>query len=250
MPKQTRLDDNARIYQPRKEQTEKEKLRDMTLKNKILYIWDYYRVQGFITLAVLIMLGYFIYSVAVPKPEVRLSVAMINNTVDPTLLDDLSNQFATHLKLNEQKETVDINYSFHFNSTSSYAMSQRQALFTYIAASEIDVIIAPKSVFSGYAYNGYFKKLSDLIPTDLYSSLTDYFFESNQESNPKNEVYGIYLTESDFYMKAFGMDKETNEAVLEKYFSNSDPYVIGILTNSKHKENATEFIRYLFQVFP
>ena len=52
MPKQTRLDDNAAIYQPRKEKSEKEKLRELPWSKKFEYMWEYYKVHALIIVAI------------------------------------------------------------------------------------------------------------------------------------------------------------------------------------------------------
>jgi ABC-type molybdate transport system substrate-binding protein len=110
-------------------------------------------------------------------------------------------------------------------------MNMKQALATYISTSEVDVIIAPESQFYGYAYRGYFSKLSDELPTDIYSSLTDQFYITDMEEDTEKDAYGIYLTDTKLYK---------NNTV------NTEPYVLGILVNSEHREASVDFIRYLF----
>ena len=95
-----------------------------------------------------------------------------------------------------------------------------------------DVIIAPESEFKSLAYAGAFSKLSDQLPTDIYSSLTDKFYLSNTESNAEQTPYGIYLADT----KLFKDNKK-----------NSERYIIGILANSHHTDNSIEFVRYLFK---
>ena len=111
----------------------------------------------------------------------------------------------------------------------------KQALTTFVAAAEVDVIIAPESEFESYAKLGFFDKLSDQLPTDLYSLLTDYFYISQLQEDPEKSVYGIYLSDTDLF---------------KENANNTDPYIIGIVGNSKHKQNSIEFIRYLFHLYP
>ena len=42
LAKETRLNDSAEIYKPRDEKTERQKLKDMSFKDKITYFNDYY----------------------------------------------------------------------------------------------------------------------------------------------------------------------------------------------------------------
>lgn len=235
MPKQTRLGDNAELYQPRKVQTEKEKLHDLTGKKRITYLWEYYRIHALVTIAVVGLASYIIYGIVTPDIETKLYVAIVNNSIDDQVLTDYAGKMTEYLQLNPEKENVLINSSFYFNSTPDYSMNMKQILTTMVSAQEIDVFIAPESEFKTHAYYGFFDKLSEQLPTDLYSAMTDRFYLSDLEDNPEKSVYGIYLTDTDLFK---------NNA------RNDDPYVLGIIANSKHKNNAIELIRYLFQSFP
>ncbi|MDF2941208.1 MAG: hypothetical protein K0S01_66 [Herbinix sp.] len=231
MPKQTRLDENAVIYQPRSEISEKEKLRDMSFSNKLSYLWEYYKIHALVSIGAIALASYFIYSIVTPNIEPQFYAVVINNTIADDVIEKYQADFADYLQLDPKTESIDINAAFNFNGTDEYSMNMNQVLSTYVAAAQVDVIIAPESEMASYAYNGYLDKLSDQLPTDIYSSLTDNFYLSDLEEDPEKNVYGIYLTNTKLFA-----DNANNE----------DPYVIGIVSNSKHKENAVEFIRYLF----
>jgi hypothetical protein len=231
MPKQTRLSDDAEIYKPRKELSEKEKLRDMSLKGRLEYLWEYYKLHAAIGAAVIGLIVYIIYNIVTPDVVTQLHAAVINDPIGEEVWVQYETQFSDYLNLNPKTDRVLINNSFYFNAESQYAAEMQTALTTYVAAKELDLIIAPESYFSSYAYNEFMGKLSDELPTDIYSNLTDYMFLSDTESNPEKAVYGIYLNDTKLFKE--------NALV-------GDPYILGIVVNSKHKENAVEFIRMLF----
>jgi hypothetical protein len=233
MPKQTKLGENAEIYQPRKKQTEREKLRELPTKKKITYLWEYYRVPAFVVIASVALISYIIYIMVSPKVETKLYAAIIDNTVNEQTLTEYQTAFAKHLNLDPKKEAVNFNSNFYFNGADE--VTSRQVLTTYIAAKEVDVIIAPESEFKNFAYYGYLDKLSNSLPTDLYSSMTNRFYISDSQDDKEKNAYGIYLTDSDLF---------------KNNTDNSDPYVLGIVVNSNYKDNAVEFIRYLFHLFP
>jgi hypothetical protein len=231
MPKETKLDESAVIYQPRQELTEKQKLMDMSAKGRISYLWEYYRVPALVVVAVIALSSYFIYEFIKPDIETQFYAAIINNSISDEVWEQYTTDFTEYLELDPKTEDVLLNRNFYLNSSGDYAMNMQQALSTYIAAGEIDVVIAPESTFKEYAYFGFFEKISNQIPTDLYTSLTDYVFLSDTEEEPEKNVYGIYLTDT----KLFAENA-----------NNTDPYVMGILANSNHKENAAEFLRMLY----
>ncbi len=235
MPKQIRPDEqDALIFHPMEKQTEKEKLREMNFQGKLSYLWYYYKWYFIGTVAFIALVIYFINTILHPSASPKFYAAIINNPIEDNTLQEYKDDFAKHLQLNPKKELVEFNTSVYFDKGNSYTSAMAQALTTYISTKQVDVIIAPESVFKTYAYNGTFKKLSDELPTDLYTSLTDQFYLSNTEGDKKeNSVYGIYLTNSELF---------------QRNANNIDPYVLGIVVNGLHEENAIEFIRYLFHI--
>lgn len=233
MPKQINMDDDSSLYQPLKEQTEKEKLREMNFQGKLNYLWEYYKWYAIGAIAIVALIIYFIYSILNPAIKPQFYAAMINNTIDNHYIQQYSDDFEEHLQLNLKRESVELNTTFNFGVDDQYTFSMTQALTTYISSSEVDVIIAPESIFKGYAYGGTFKKLSDELPTDIYSSLTNQFYISDIEDDKEKNVYGIYLTDTPFY---------------KEYAINTDPYILGIVINAPHEDNTIEFIRTLFKI--
>lgn len=233
MPKQTVLNEDAEIYKPRKNMTEKEKLKNMPFKERLPYLWEYYKFHAIVTIAVIGLLVYTIIQIFTPDIETQFYAAIINNSISEDLWSQYAEDFSSHLELNPKKERVEINPTYYFNGAPEYALSMQQVFTTRIAVKEIDVVIAPESLFKDYAYNGYFTKLTEQLPTDIYSSLTDYFYLSNTDEDlDSKDVYGIYLSDTDLFKK---------NAI------NDDPYILGIVANYQHKENTAEFVRYLFQ---
>jgi len=231
MPKQTTLGDNAEIYQPRKELTEKEKLRDMPFKKRVAYLWEYYRLHAFIAIAAIAFVSYIIYGIVTPDVVTKFYAAIVNSPIDPKEFDTVKTDFEKQLQLDPKTEDVMLNSNFYFQSPEDN-MQMQQALVTYIATGQVDVIIAPESYIQNYASKGFLCKLSDQLPTDLYSSLTNDFYLSSTEDDPEKNVYGIYMKNSDLY---------------KNHDNSKDPYVLGILANTKHTDNSIEFIHYLFK---
>ncbi|MDF2510547.1 MAG: hypothetical protein K0S04_413 [Herbinix sp.] len=230
MPKQSRLEEPVTIYQPRELPSEKEKLKNMSTQEKINYLWEYYRLHalgGILTIAAII---YVIYQIVTPNISTQFYAAIIDSSLSTDAVETYTEDFSDYLELNPKLEDIQINDTFYLNSGSNYNI--QQALTAYIAAREVDVIIAPESQFLSYAQNDYFTKLSEALPTDIYSSLTDRFVLSSTTEDSEKNAYGIYLNDSDLF-KDVTYDGE--------------PYVLGILANYPHEENTIEFINYLFR---
>ncbi len=232
MPKQSKLDEQAVIYQPREKQTEKEKLKEMNFRGKISYLWEYYKIHAFVIVAVIALISYIIYKFVTPDVKTQFYAAIIDSAVNREVLEEYKQEFSDYLQLDPELESVELNDSFYLSSDGEYTSNLTQILSTYIAAGEVDVIIAPESAFNNYAYYGYTAKLSDELPTNVYSSLTDYFYLTETEDDPNHNAYGIYLTDSNLFG---GLEY------------NSEPYVLGIVANYPNEENTIDFIRFLFK---
>lgn len=232
----TTLDDSAEIYKQREEKTEKQKLNEMAFKEKIVYFNSYYRLKVIIIAAILIFVGYLAYSILAPTPDTVLYAAVVNNILDDTKITDLQNGFADHLGIDKKKQEIMVDASFNLgtdNDTSQYTIGNQQKLMTYFYASQIDIMIAPESIFKSYAASGTFSKLSDQLPSDLCNTLTDSFYYSTTTDDSNSSAYGIYLDHASIY--------DNSGKLIDKP-------IIGIVVNSKYKSNAVEFIRYILNL--
>lgn len=234
MPKQSRLEDNAEIYRIRNDATEKEKLHDMNFKEKISYLWGYYRIHALVTIGIIAFVAYLLFTIFRPRIDPVLYIAILNNPIsDELVINELQEELTQLLDVNTDNEKVIINNTLYLNDTGAFSTNARELIVTYIAARELDIIIAPESEFSNYTYAGCFVPLSEQLPTDLYSRLADQLYLSPTDDDPEYRAYGILMTENDLF--------------IEHAQKRSEPYIIGIVNNSLQKENATKTIRYLFE---
>lgn len=234
--KDTVLDDSAEIYKPREKKTEKQKLSEMTFKEKVIYYNNYYRLATIVVIAIIAAAAYLIYSIVTPKPETVLYAAVLNSAIDEQTASTLQTDFGEKLGIDPKTQEILIDTSFYLgndSNVSEYSMATEQKLATFFYAGQIDVIIAPESVFANYAHLGSFVKLSDELPTELCTALADSFYNSDTEDDKTSSAYGIYLDGAKIY---------DNKGEL------TDKPVIGIVANSKYKQNAVELVKYLFNM--
>jgi hypothetical protein len=77
---------------------------------------------------------------------------------------------------------------------------------------------------------GFFSKLTDLLPTEMITSLSDSIFETTTSDNPVSGAYGIYLDNAKLFKGAS---------------SAADRPVLGIVVNSKNQDNSVDYQKYL-----
>lgn len=237
-PQKTRLDDNAEIYKRRQPISEKQKLSEMDFSQKVEYFKNYYFKK---LLAVIVIGGFALWiliTMLSPKPERILNVAFINYPLEQEELNRMKTDLTEILNLDEEKQELFFDTSYDLINQ-DYASAEKITTYTYTG--EIDVFIAPASQFTKYAFSETFYPLTDLLPTDLYSTfeaedlLVSKTRANDEEIFPVDAtgpegVYGIYLRDHELF-------KDFETAM--------DPPVLGVVITAKNKENAITYIKYL-----
>ena len=242
--KRKTLDDDAAIYQKRQLKSEKTKLGEMTLKAKFSYFMTYYAVKTVLTLLILVGVSFALYSVLKPKIKPVLFVVSINNSIDNEVAIDLEEKVGALLDISDMEEVIVDNTFYIQNNeagmeTNTTAINQIK-LTTFIAAKEIDLIIAPEGVFSQYIKSGFFINLEDQLPNDVFVSLSEQLYFGNVEVDPEYE--------SDSYeTKPYGIMLDSLPCYENTDFPDDERRILGIVSNSLHKDNSISFIRYLFE---
>lgn len=231
MAKETRLDENAEIYQPRDERSEKEIFKSLTPEQKKQQFISYYLVPLIVAILIIGAIISLIYNYFAPRQDLVFELAVVNDYIpqdkQETFQSEIENLFITNK--DKQRILYDASYRIGDEYSSDYLSVEK--LTTYMYAGEIDIIIADKNYFEQNVQNGVFLNLAQILPSDLYSELTDNFYCSKVENDDDECAYGINLSSSQKYMSLGGINKEP---------------ILGIVANSKNQENSVAFIEYLF----
>lgn len=239
--KNTRLDDSADIYKKRSDKPERHKLKELHGKEKLQYFSDYYLKTVLVIIVIAVLSVYFVYSVwASQKVETILNVAIVDYAFLPETLNEAETRFGEYIGMDTETQKVLLDSSYYLSS-GDYSTIQK--LSTYILVGEVDIIIAKESVFQSYVLNGSISSLTDTLPADLYSMLSDQFCygrvrqaqdETVETATGPLETYGIYLDECPMF---------------QAQNSPEDRTVLGIVASGKHLENSFDFIRFLLQEY-
>lgn len=243
LAKETKLDDSAGIYAKRTKQTEREKVKDMTFKERVAYFNMYYLKKVVISICIIGILGSLLYQTLAPKPDELLNIAVINDYFDDKQINNFLNNLNTHFEVDPDKEKINFDYSYYISDSdmSQNTVSSIQKLSTYVAAKQLDVIITDEACFKSLTEDGYFISLTDLLPVDVYTELVDRFYtgavkeddlKGNISYGPQ-ETYGIYIDDSEIY--------KNSGTSIEKP-------VLGVISNSPNKDNTIKLIKYLLEL--
>ena len=231
--KKTTLNDDAALYSHREDVSEKEKWASMTTKERLRYFADYYLGKIVVTIIVLAVIGSIAYTMLRPRPDIMLSVAVVEDGINQPLYDDLKIKLEEAMGLDtEKQETVfDTGYNF---SNGDYQSWQKFSMLNLVG--DLDVTLMPKSLFEEYAPGNYFSTVFPYLSGDLSAALEPYYLEITLENDDGTEipdskaVYGIDLSSAWIYQNV----------------QREETMVLVINAAPKHAENIADFLSFLF----
>lgn len=231
--KKTVLGDEAALYSHKEDVSEKEKWQAMSKKERWQYFVDYYLLKIVAIVVTLAVVGSILYTMLTPKPEVVLSVAVVNDGANQSLYEALQTEFNAAIALDaETQQTVfDTGYNF---TNGDYQSWQKFSMYNMVG--DLDISLMPLSLFEEYAPGGYFSTIAARLPSDLYVALSEYLMETKQQDEEGNlipdseTVYGINLSSTWLY-----------EEIQEK-----EPMILVINAAPENADNIEKFLELLF----
>lgn len=200
------------------------KLKEMTMKKRCSYFWDYYRYHVIGACLILVLMGTVIREVA-NQSTILLNVViseMINERTDVTELEQQLTQLVKSEA--EENETIRI-YTYPFNNIESSSSDLTQVYLekfvAQVAISELDVFILEENDFSYFYEQGLFKPLDELLQEVERIDSSDYLLAED------DHVYAIRL-EGNKLLEAKGIETKNK--------------VVTVLSNSLRQEESADLI--------
>ena len=200
------------------------KLKEMTMKKRCSYFWDYYRYHVIGACLILVLMGTVIREVA-NQSTILLNVViseMINERTDVTELEQQLTQLVKSEA--EENETIRI-YTYPFNNIESSSSDLTQVYLekfvAQVAISELDVFILEENDFSYFYEQGLFKPLDELLHEVEGIDSSDYLLAED------DHVYAIRL-EGNKLLEAKGIETKNK--------------VVTVLSNSLRQEESADLI--------
>lgn len=228
--KKTVLNDEASIYQKRKNEYSTNDMKNMSGKEKWDYFKEYYMKKVLIVLAVIIFICMFVRDVIMDKSECLLNVAFMQEC-QVVEYDDMKTSLEEYLGFENEDEFVSINNYNLENAQVNMSFS------TLVASGSIDVVICPYEYFKEASAEGIFADLSEVMPKEMYNELSDKLLISRTEEvdYEDNVTYGEELP--------YGIDI-SDSSVLKEVSDYEGQAVICVLLNAPNKVNSIKTISY------
>jgi hypothetical protein len=199
-------------------------LKSMSRKEKIEYIWDYYKLHIISVIVVIAVIASFIHG-QLTKIDYVVNVTIIGNAINESKKEEAEKKFTSLvIKEGEQRKQALIDVITTDKSELSYEMMQK--FVVRIAAGEIDVVILDKGFFDSFVKQDMFIPLESISQINL-SDIKQSKIEASGSTNNK-AVYAISV-EGNKELEAMGYDTKNK--------------VLGIMASSKNKDNGIKVFK-------
>ncbi len=213
--------------------SELEKLKKMNRKDRIWYIFAYYKLHILAALCILILIYVCTTAIYHSTFTDALHCLYVNSrSEEPTNLKPLEEDFAGWLGLGKKEiiraETAFISYG---ENATRYSLANMEKITALSMARELDVMVCDVETLEHYSQMDAFLDLEETLPPELASKIQDRLYRA-VGSDGRQHAYAIDLGGTPF----------AEDSALAQ-----DPPLIGIISNSRRTSTAIGLIRYIFQ---
>lgn len=201
------------------------------MKNKLIYIWDYYRVQIAFAIILVAVAISVIYK-ASHSIETDLYIGFVNVTMGNDLRSYLIEDPSLEIRPYENLLLADTSTGKNLE----YTIASQTKILASIETKQLDFVILDEDGFGALSQNGYLLDIKDYINSNcpaISNELEEYYVKNvdlTDESNPVEYYSGINLN--------------CNQQVKDAAF-NSNIY-LGIIKNTPRNSTVNDYLLYLF----
>ncbi|MDD4302283.1 MAG: hypothetical protein PHS03_07390 [Sphaerochaeta sp.] len=186
--------------------------------------------KSLVTLFILVLLvGVYVGDLFIQRQkEIVLQLFVANDEQDVFKASTLEKELGRLFNIQKnQRVIVDDSLYVVFGSADRYIESSLSKIYAYMAAKELDILIAPRHVVEHYVAGLPMTDLSTLVETNPSLEIITPHLEMAEDSNGQRNTYLLNLEES--------------------RYANSDASVLVIPESAPNKEVIIGFLEYLFE---
>ncbi len=218
----------------------KQKIKEMTWKQKISYFWEYHKWYVIIPLAVIIFLVTFITSFLEEIKESAITVAIVNAKDAYAASEMIKNEYAAQMNIDTEKTPVRVETGFRHPKVMDNAAAADTTTVTsiqkyqgMITNANIDVTVSPTWSVDEYQLANVYLDLLQVLPKE--------FLDQH-----KQQLY--YAKNSEGKEVAVGICLEGKTAELFGEFYDDGTPVMTISSFTKKPEEAVRFVLWYFEI--
>lgn len=217
---------------------ENKKMKNMSFFQKCQHIWIYYRFRIIVSLIVIVSLVAVVVTLYRNNYERSFFCVIVDGELEGSYdrTDYLTTHFTEYLGIDGKSQRVifDNNYTFKINGISDTALYDIETLITRAGGQTIDGFI------SEYKYALILNSDEGFFLEDLRECFTE-------EELEELEDYLIYYTDKNGNKTPLSIDISSTKFITEAHVGMERP-CFGIVSSSLQKENAANFVRFLFDM--
>lgn len=238
---------------------EREELKQKSLKERLSYYIYYYKWHALTVIAVIAIIISLISNMLSRKD--CAFYACLLNSVDMPQSEEYVQSFADYagIDTNEYDAIFDTTMSINDDARNEITLTTYQTLTVYIAAGDLDILIAAPEVAERYANEQIFYDLRDLLTPEMISLCEPYFYYVDQAivnaaleaKNNMPDYEAVYPDprhpEKMEVPIPVGLYLDDCKKLKENFYFGNDEPVLGVLINSPHVGAAVKFIEFIIQ---
>lgn len=217
----------------------KEKMRPMTVRQKISYLFTYYK-GWLIGLLLVAMLGAYVGDVLIQRQkETVLQGFFVNDVYRFFDSEELEKELSPILNLQKNQNIIfdDELYIDLEGGATDVSAASNGKIIAYMAVGELDFVVCCEELYQHFATSVPMADLSEILTPELYEKLRPYISEG------KNEL------EAGVFSDSFPAVLELSQChfIKDKPYGDENSYYLFVPYSAPHRENICKFIEYLFQ---
>ena len=220
--------------------SEKKKLKNMSLGDKLWYIWEYYKLHMLGIVLAIAAIWIIAGSLYRQTFDTRLSIAIINDKSSGfSTTESFEADLKSYLDFGP-KDLLELDTGltadFDAPAMSEYDYASLAKISALVASKSLDVMVSDEKTIRHYAEQGAFSDLTELLPTDLLAKVEDHLIEM-----PVAQEEGQTPTPAPVALSIEGTRMFDGTGI------SVDSPTVAIMGNSLRKEDAVALISYLFE---
>lgn len=243
-------------------------MKSLSAKQKLQYIWDYYKLPLIGICILLYVVSYLIYGKLTQK-DIPLYIALINVSMSDTRADELTDGFLTFEGFEPSGSEIELYTDLYLtadvdNEMFAYSYASEMKILGAIDGELLDVVFLNREAFDAFSQNGYLYNLETLLldaDPQLYQSLKDSLVtnqtpgETASEQAAGESTSELFSGENTSDMVSEEKTSQTEEQPVGLDVSDS-PYMadadfdgevyLCVLANTPRTDMVIHYLRYLF----
>lgn len=231
-----------------------------TTRDKVEYIWEYYKLHILVVVFVVYFIGSVIYNNVTAK-EYVLQGIFLNTLVESETVLEMEQDFIEAYPIDTSSEEVFFDASMYYSDDSDAMETSYQTiqvLATRVAAGEIDFMVADVATLYDFAYDQYFAELSEILSEEQLKDYEPYLLyydkavlkelsniDYTAEVIPEIALPDPSKPELMEEPVPVMIDVSFSEKISALYPVSKETYAFAFVVNGMHKEKAVELLEYL-----